>query len=107
MSKLNGVLGYFNLEDKVLKYKVLKHKKGGNLLKCGYCDKEMAKGFILGDRYSLKWQPEDSKLLGGIWASGDAIELKKNSGLIGRPKTITYLCPDCNKLIIDLETEKK
>ncbi|WP_246582712.1 PF20097 family protein [Clostridium mobile] len=28
-------------------------------MKCPYCGEEMKQGFISGDRFSLKWVPED------------------------------------------------
>ena len=69
---------------------------------CPYCRKEMIKGVILGDRYQLKWMPEDKKLLLGIWANG-SIPLGKGGGLVGRPKVVSYLCEDCGKMVIDLQ----
>ena len=37
----------------------------------------MAKGYIYGDRYALKWQAEDEKLFARIWSKG-GIPLKKH-----------------------------
>lgn len=68
-------------------------------MKCPYCNEEMIKGAILGDRYKLKWMPEDKKLLLGIFATG-GIELGTSS-LIGRPRVETHMCSKCNKFIID------
>lgn len=74
-------------------------------MKCPICTIQMVKGFLYGDRYALTWKPETEKLIGGVFATG-GIKLRKNSGLIGRPKTISYTCLECNKIIIDLNTEQ-
>ena len=50
-------------------------------MKCPYCNEEMIKGFLYGDRYALKWLPENKKLLFGIWAKGG---IKVDSHKIGR-----------------------
>lgn len=70
---------------------------------CSICGNEMAKGYLYGDRYALKWQPEDKKLIAGIWSSG-GITLKKNS-TFGRPRSEAYVCNTCKKMTIDLEKE--
>lgn len=72
---------------------------------CATCGNEMTKGALYGDRYALKWQPEDQKLIAGIWSSG-GITLKKNA-TFGRPRSEAFVCPNCNKLVIDLNTESK
>lgn len=74
-------------------------------MQCPYCQNEMVKGNIIGDRYQLKWMPEDKKLLLGIWANG-SIPLGKGGGFIGRPKVVSHLCENCKKLIVDLEDDK-
>lgn len=68
-------------------------------MQCPYCNGEMVKGYIYGDRYRLKWLPEDKKLLLGIWASG-GIQLG-TTGMLGRPKVEAYMCESCKKMIID------
>lgn len=50
---------------------------------CSSCGNEMVKGNLFGDRYALKWQAEDKKLVAGIWSKG-GIKLKTNSAF-GRP----------------------
>jgi len=42
--------------------------RGEIKVKCPYCNEEMIIGNIYGDRYILKWLPEDEKLFLGIWA---------------------------------------
>ena len=70
-------------------------------MKCPYCNGEMIRGFIYGDRVKLKWLPEDKKLLLGLWAI-DSIELGQYEG-IGRPRAEAYMCNECNKFIIDMK----
>lgn len=69
-------------------------------MKCPYCGEEMIKGYIYGDRYKLKWMPEDKKLLLGIWAM-DGIKLGEG-GNFGRARAKSCFCHSCNKLIIDI-----
>lgn len=72
-------------------------------MKCPYCDDEMTKGYIYGDRYSMKWLPAEKKLLFGILAKG-GIELGEFNWL-ERPKIETHMCHKCNKLIIDMNKD--
>lgn len=74
-------------------------------MKCPYCDREMAKGNIYGDRYKLKWLPEVKRLFMGIWAKA-GIELGQRGGLFGRPKVEAFMCNACHKFIIDTNLEK-
>ena len=60
----------------------------------------MTKGTIYGDRYALKWLPEDKKLFLGLWAKGG-----KKVGVGGafeRPHVESYMCRSCSKMIINL-----
>ncbi|MBW6411066.1 PF20097 family protein [Clostridium weizhouense] len=74
-------------------------------MRCPYCSNEMIKGYIYGDRYMLKWLPEEKDLFLGIWANG-GIELGKREGLIGRAAVEASMCQSCNKLIIDTNVKK-
>jgi hypothetical protein len=60
----------------------------------------MNKGYIYGDRYKMKWLPEEKSLVLGIWAK-DGIELGEYKGL-GRPRVEAHMCRTCNKFIIDM-----
>lgn len=63
----------------------------------------MIRGTIYGDRYSLKWLPEDKKLFLGLWAKGG---LKVGIGdVFERPKVESYMCKSCSKMIINLPQE--
>ena len=76
---------------------------GGKKMVCSSCGNEMVKGNLFGDRYALKWQAEDKKLVAGIWSTG-GIKLKTNSAF-GRLRSEAYVCQQCKKLVIDLETQ--
>ena len=69
-------------------------------MKCPYCKAEMARGNIYGDRYKLKWLPEEKSLLFGIWAIG-GIKLGVGAGF-GRPRVEANMCQACRKCIIDI-----
>lgn len=71
------------------------------LMICPYCNAEMIKGNILGDRYSLKWMQDNEKLIFGAWAH-NAITLGNKRGIIGRPRVEAFICHKCKKLIADL-----
>lgn len=78
--------------------------KGDKGMNCTNCGNEMAKGYIYGDRYALKWQAEDEKLFARIWSKG-GIPLKKNTKF-GRSKTESFVCNTCEVITIDLKTQK-
>ncbi len=72
-------------------------------MQCPYCHKEMLSGRILGDRYVLKWMPDDKELILGTWAH-DSIKLLSGymgSGM-GRPYLSAYVCDQCQKIIADI-----
>lgn len=71
---------------------------------CESCGNEMVKGKLYGDRYALKWQPEEKKLIGGIWAGAGGIKLKSNT-TFGRPRNEAFVCEECMKMVIDLDKE--
>ncbi|MDD4112737.1 MAG: PF20097 family protein [Herbinix sp.] len=66
--------------------------------KCPYCNKEMQKGIIHSDRYSLKWIPE-SKDKGAIIAP--FIKGKKLTN-INKSYLEVYYCIDCKKMIFEV-----
>lgn len=70
---------------------------------CPFCNNEMIKGKILGDRQILKWMPDNEKLILGIWAN-NAITLKNQTGggMSGRYQVGAFACKNCKKLIADL-----
>ncbi|MFW8053866.1 PF20097 family protein [Vagococcus fluvialis] len=76
-------------------------------MNCGTCSKEMIKGNLFGDRYALKWLPDDKKLIGGTFINAaDGIVLKKNSSLVGRPRNEAFVCDNCGHLVIDLNSQQ-
>lgn len=72
---------------------------------CGTCQKKMVVGNLLGDRYALKWMPEDEKMLLGTFAN-NSIVFKKSS-FIGRPKVEAFVCTNCNSMHIDMNGKIK
>lgn len=71
-------------------------------MKCPYCNKEMISGKIYGERYQIKWMPDDKKLFLGIWAN-NYIPVGKGFNLLHRTRAEAYVCIDCKKLIHDLD----
>ena len=64
-------------------------------MECPYCKKEMQKGFILGERFGVRWYPEDSDL----WADEErSIILATPGGAYGA-RTESWYCPECRKVI--------
>ena len=70
-------------------------------MKCPYCNAEMTKGYIYGDRYTLKWLPEKKNLLFGIWAK-DSIKLGYGGFFATRAKVEATMCQSCKKFLIDM-----
>ena len=68
---------------------------------CPYCSQQMHEGKILGDRYQLKWMPNDKKMFMGIWATS-SIKLGK-TGLLSRPSVDASFCGNCKKMVIDVQ----
>lgn len=69
-------------------------------MKCPYCEEGMERGFINGDRYSLKWIPEEKDrgplfqwFIKGIKLT-DAFESNSIE---------SFYCKNCKKIIIDAE----
>ncbi|MSU02898.1 hypothetical protein FYJ83_15655 [Tissierella sp. DSM 105185] len=54
---------------------------------CPYCNKDMKKGIIHGDRYKLKWIPDEKDKGVFLQAFVKGIDLEKN-----RNGIITYYC---------------
>lgn len=69
-------------------------------MNCPYCDGIMKRGFIDGDRYSLKWVPEE-KYKGPIfqWFSKGI----KLSDIYAHNNIESFCCENCKKIIIDIE----
>lgn len=68
---------------------------------CPYCSKEMAKGLVHGDRYALKWiagEDDHGPLFQGLFTKG--IKLTRP---FTDPALEVFYCPDCAKMVIDLE----
>ena len=73
-------------------------------MKCPYCNKTMEKGIIPGDRYSLKWVPEEkNKGPMNQWFSKGI----KLSNPLYEHGVESYYCSSCKKIVIDVKDEKK
>lgn len=69
---------------------------------CPYCNNKMTDGELVGDRYSNHWENKDLNKEPRI------IRLKrKGKGLFSSVRNEAFLCRECNKIIIDLNTEEK
>ncbi len=66
---------------------------------CPFCGATMERGAILGDRYKLKWLPDDESLALGIWAvTAESIGHKT---LLSRPRIDGMKCTSCRKIVVD------
>lgn len=65
---------------------------------CPYCAKPMARGVIHGDRYRLKWIPEekDKGLVFQLFSKGIKLGYSLDS----------YYCKSCDKIIVDNKSRK-
>ena len=68
-------------------------------MKCPYCNEDMKLGVIHGDRYALKWIPEEKDK--GIFLNPfvKGVKLTDNNDF---NSIQSYLCDNCKKVIIDL-----
>ena len=64
-------------------------------MKCPYCEKEMQKGFILGERYGVRWYPEDSDL----WADEKRSVILATPGGAYGARTESGYCAECRKVV--------
>lgn len=70
-------------------------------LDCPYCATELTPGFIFSNNQNLRWFPKHQSTLSLLFPlTGRTIS--KQEYEIGKPKVKTYYCPECNKMVIDL-----
>lgn len=70
---------------------------GGKPMNCPYCNKEMEKGVIHGDRYAIKWIPDEND-------KGPLFRWLPKGIILSRWGGTTedvYHCEYCKKLMID------
>ena len=72
-------------------------------MKCPMCGGAMEQGNIFGDRYTMKWMPENKELFLGIWAFGGESVGGRKSGILSRPSASGYKCALCRKIVIDMD----
>lgn len=66
--------------------------------RCPFCGEAMQAGAVLGDRYSLKWQPNNREMMLGIWSTGHTIGKQT---WLGRPRAYGHRCATCKKIILE------
>ena len=67
---------------------------------CPYCGKEMTPGYIQ-CRDGVFWTPRKTYVAALSFAKKGAIRLSSQSSMFSS-ESIAYLCPDCQKIIIDI-----
>lgn len=93
---MDYILNIFMIVEKI--------KLEGKIMECPYCHQNMVKGFINGDRYSLKWI-EESRNRGSIisvFQKGLKLTNAWNSNQLE-----VYYCKDCKKMIINVNNKLK
>lgn len=65
---------------------------------CPYCEKEMQKGWINQERFSLKWVPDEDRGFMECLVEKDVIKL---TALTKGGRLTVYHCENCRKFIID------
>lgn len=69
-------------------------------MKCPYCNEEMVQGIIPGDRYSLKWVPEENNKGSMFQWFSKGIKL---SDALQDHGIKSFYCNECSKIVIDVE----
>ena len=68
-------------------------------MKCPYCKEKMKQGFIVGDRYSLKWISEEKYK--GPFSQLLSNGIKLSDSFINNDVE-AFCCLICNKIVIDI-----
>lgn len=75
--------------------------KGDNYMECPYCGEKMKRGFIHGDRYSLKWIPEEKDKGALLQWFSKGIKLEDSYG----DSVESFCCESCKKIVIDVKNK--
>ena len=67
-------------------------------MKCPYCDKEMAKGFIF-DGNHVRWYPEGADTMLSFPEENGAVRLNATGGVITSARAESWYCADCRMVI--------
>ena len=67
-------------------------------MKCPYCEKEMAKGFILGGNH-IRWYPEGADTMLMFPEEEGAVRLNATGGWVTAPQAESWYCADCRMVI--------
>lgn len=70
---------------------------------CPYCSKQMKQGIIPGDRFSLKWIPEENNKGSMFQWFSKGIKL---SDALYDHGIESFYCDKCSKIIIDVKEKK-
>ena len=73
-----------------------------DIMVCPFCNNEMIKGKLLGDRSKLKWVPDDDNQTFGVWVKNAKVLANRTGGIFDRHRVDAYVCENCKKLIADL-----
>lgn len=72
-------------------------------MNCPYCKNEMKKGYIAGDRLSLRWMPSEVEKMSLIKWLKRGVKL---SYVLDGNCVDAFYCEQCEKVIIDVENVK-
>lgn len=75
-------------------------------MRCPFCGAEMEEGRLIGNKFKMKFMPDDKGLVLGIWAM-DGIPLGKKSFPGRAVIPDTWRCEKCGKYIIDIAGSEK
>ena len=67
-------------------------------MKCPYCGKEMAKGFIF-DGNHVRWYPEGADTMLMFPEEEGAVRLNATGGVVTSARAESYYCSDCRMVI--------
>jgi hypothetical protein len=74
-------------------------------MKCPYCKHEMYEGYILGEKFSVKWIPKERHIFFRLF-SINGIRFISSFGTWKRARTKSFLCHKCQKVVIDFKDTK-
>lgn len=73
-------------------------------MNCPYCGKAMKEGLIPGDRFSLKWIPEENNKGNLLQWFSKGIKL---SDPLMEHGAKSFYCHECEKIVIDVKNKRE